>query len=103
MVELPHLSDLWRELHPRGFEAVAVSMDGPESESQVRPTVSRLGIPFTVLVDRDTRIVGLYNPRHAAPMTVLIDRSGRIAWKHEGFVEGDQEEVERRVRDLVGP
>jgi peroxiredoxin len=102
MLELPHVTDLWRELHPKGFEALAVSMDGPESESQVRPTVSRLGLPFTVVVDRDTSIGGLYNPRHAAPMTVLIDRSGQVAWRHEGFVEGDQNEVARRARDLVG-
>jgi peroxiredoxin len=103
MVELPHVTELWRELHGKGFEAVAVSMDDSNSESQVRPTAARLGIPFPVVVDRDTRIQGLYNPRHAAPMTILIDRSGQVAWRHEGFVEGDQDEVARRVRELVGP
>jgi peroxiredoxin len=97
------VTELWRELHGKGFEAVAVSMDDSNSESQVRPTAARLGIPFPVVVDRDTRIQGLYNPRHAAPMTILIDRSGQVAWRHEGFVEGDQDEVARRVRELVGP
>ncbi len=102
MIELPHFSGFYEELKPRGLEIVAISMDDSASESQVRPTVERLGLPFPVVVDRDTRIQGLYNPRRAAPMTVLVDRTGNVAWKHEGFVEGDQEEVERRVRDLVG-
>lgn len=104
LVELPFLQELYTRHREDGLVVLAVSMDGPESESQVRPTVRRYGFTFPVLLDRDTRVVGLYNPRRAAPMSILIGRDGRVAWTHEGFVSGDREEVRTQIeRALAVP
>lgn len=104
LVELPFLQELYARHREDGLAILAVSMDGPESESQVRPTVRRYGFTFPVLLDRDTRVVGLYNPRRAAPMSIVIGRDGRVAWSHEGFVSGDREETQRQIeRALAVP
>jgi peroxiredoxin len=104
LIEMPFLQELYTQHRDKGFVVLAVSMDGPESESQVRPTVRRYGFTFPVLLDRDTRVVGLYNPRRAAPMSILIGRDGRVAWSHEGFVSGDREEVRTQIeRALAVP
>lgn len=104
LVEMPFLQEMYARHREDGFVVLAVSMDGPESESQVRPTVRRYGFTFPILLDRDTRVVGLYNPRRAAPMSILIGRDGRVAWTHEGFVSGDREEVQRQIeRALAVP
>ena len=104
LVELPFMQELYEQHREEGFVVLAISMDGPESESQVRPTARRYGWTFPVLLDRDTRVVGLYNPRRAAPLSVLIGRDGRVVWSHEGFVAGDRDEVRSRVeRALAVP
>jgi cytochrome c biogenesis protein CcmG, thiol:disulfide interchange protein DsbE len=97
VVELPFLQELYARHQQEGFTVLAVSMDGPESESQILPTVRRYGWTFPVLLDRDTRVVGLYNPRRAAPLSVLIGRDGRVAWEHEGFVSGDRDEMRTQI------
>lgn len=104
LVEMPFLQEMYARHRDDGLVVLAVSMDGPESESQVRPTVRRYGFTFPILLDRDTRVVGLYNPRRAAPMSILIGRDGRVAWTHEGFVSGDREEVRTQIeRALAVP
>ena len=104
LVELPFLQELYEHHRDDGLVVLAISMDGPESESQVRPTARRYGFTFPVLLDRDTRVVGLYNPRRAAPMSILIGRDGRVAWSHEGFVSGDREETRTQIeRALAVP
>lgn len=97
VVELPFLQELYERHRDDGLTILAVSMDGPESESQVRPTVRRYGWTFPILLDRDTRVVGLYNPRRAAPLSLIIGRDGRVVWTHEGFVAGDRDEMRTQI------
>jgi peroxiredoxin len=94
---LPFLEELHRRHHRRGLTVLAISMDGPDSESQVRPTVRRYGLSFAVLLDRDTRVVAQLNPRRANPHFVLIGRDGRIAYQREGFVQRDRDELRSQV------
>src|SRR5688572_21404408 len=89
LVELPFLQEMYERHRSDGFSVLAVSMDGPESEAQVRPTVRRYGWTFPILLDRDTRVGGLYNPRRAAPLSIIVSRDGNVVWSHEGFVAGD--------------
>ncbi|MBI2894471.1 MAG: TlpA family protein disulfide reductase [Deltaproteobacteria bacterium] len=96
-IELPFLQDLYVQHRNDGFAVLAISMDGPESESQVRPTVRRYGWTFPVLLDRDTRVVGLHNPRRAAPYSIIIGRDGRVAYTHEGFVTSDRDEMRTQI------
>jgi peroxiredoxin len=101
-LEMPHLHRLQQSYRDNGLRILAVSMDGPESMAEVRSRVSRYDFSFTVLLDVDSEVTRLYNPRRAAPFNVLVDRSGTIAWTHEGYSAGDEVELERRIRDALG-
>ena len=59
------------------------------------------GIATALQSDYDLKLAGLYNPRGATPFTVLIDAEGRRVWAHEGFVAGDAEDIEARIRALL--
>lgn len=102
-IEMPHLNRMQETYGDQGLIVLCIAMDGPESVSRVRSHVSRYNFEFTVLLDQESEVTQLYNPRRAAPFNALIDRSGNIVWSHEGYSPGDEEELEEQIRELLGP
>jgi peroxiredoxin len=88
LASMPHLDALYRKYKDSGFVVLGVSIDGPDSIAQVRSEVGKLGVTFPILLDQETRVVGLYNPKTSAPYSVLIGRDGRILAKREGYAVG---------------
>ena len=101
-VEMPHLDRLQQEYRDQGLRILCISMDGPDSVSEVRSRISRYDYSFTVLLDVESEVTRQYNPRRAAPLNVLIDRSGSIVWTHEGYSPGDEIELEQQIRAALG-
>ena len=99
--ELPHLQRLYETYKDKGFVVLAVSMDGPESVAEVAPHARRYGLTFPVLLDEETRVVGMLNPRRAAPYNILIDRDGKIVTTKEGYSAGDEDALEAEVQGLL--
>ena len=100
-VELPHLERLYRQYAPQGLVVLGVSIDGPESAAEVDPQARRYGLTFPVLMDQDTRVVALYNPKKTAPFTVIIGRDGAVVHRREGYHAGDEVEVEADLKALL--
>jgi peroxiredoxin len=99
--ELPHLQRMYDANKERGFVVLGISMDGPESVANVGPHARRYGITFPVLLDEETRVVGVYNPKRAAPFNVLIGRDGAIAKTREGYSAGDELAMEKDIGALL--
>ncbi len=97
MAAMPHLDELYKKHKDEGFLVLGVAIDGPDSVAQVKPTVSKLGVTFPILLDQETRVVGLYNPKTSAPFSVLIGRDGGIITKKEGYTTGETSAVDRDV------
>lgn len=89
LASLPHLEKLYRKHHGDGFVILGVTIDGPDSISQVRAEVMKLGLTFPILLDQETRAMALYNPKTAAPYSVLIGRDGSILRRREGYSSGE--------------
>jgi peroxiredoxin len=98
---MPHLDALYREHHAQGFTVFGISIDGPDSVAQVKTTVNKLGISFPILLDQETRVVALYNPKTSAPYSVLIGRDGRILKRQEGYTTGNASVLDRDVADAL--
>jgi peroxiredoxin len=101
-VEMPHLNRFQETYGDRGLRVLAISMDGPESVSRVRSHVARYEFALTVLLDLESEVTQLYNPRRAAPYNALIGRDGDILWSHEGYAPGDEEELEEQIQAALG-
>lgn len=86
---MPHLDELYRKNRERGFVVLGIAIDGPDSVAQVKHVVTKLGVSFPILLDQETRVVALYNPKTSAPYSVLIGRDGQILKKQEGYTSGD--------------
>jgi peroxiredoxin len=99
--ELPQLNKIYRAHKKRGFVVLSIAMDGPETAADVGSVVRRHGLEFPVLLDEETRVVGMYNPKRAAPFNVLIARDTTIAKSHEGYVAGDEIVMEADIVALL--
>jgi len=97
LLAMPHLDELYRKHKSEGFVVLGISIDGPDSIAEVRSEVKKLGVSFPILLDQETRVIGLYNQRASAPFSVLIGRDGAILQKREGYTTGDAGEVERDI------
>jgi peroxiredoxin len=101
--EFPHLRSLYQKDRDRGLLVVGVSMDGPETSADVSAFVRRFELDFPIVLDEDSRIARLYNPKKSMPLSVIVDRTGRIAIVREGFSPGDEKlialDVERVLSD----
>ncbi|MGA7121069.1 MAG: TlpA disulfide reductase family protein [Polyangiaceae bacterium] len=91
--EFPHLRAMYDRDKARGLLVVGVAMDGPETLADVPAFVKRFDVNFPVVVDDDSRIASLYNPKKSMPLSVIIDRAGRIAVVREGYNPGDERQV----------
>lgn len=97
LAAMPHLDELYRRHREQGFVVLGIAIDGPDSVAQVKTAVSKLGISFPILLDQETRVVALYNPKASAPYSVLIGRDGRILKKQEGYSTGNAGAVEQDI------
>jgi peroxiredoxin len=99
---MPHLNELFQRHGEQGFQIWAISIDGPDSIAQVRAQVSKQGLKFPVLLDQDSRVVALYNPKTSAPFSVLIGRDGRVLKQYEGYSATTGSSLETDVVQALG-
>lgn len=99
--ELPQLEALYERRMNDGFVVLGIAMDGPESVAQVVPFARRYQLTFPTLLDEETRVVNVYNPKRVAPMTVLIDKRGIIARVRNGYNAGDEKLIADDVANLL--
>jgi peroxiredoxin len=99
--EMPHLQKLYTEKKSEGLTVLSISTDDARSASKVKPYIKKNGYDFTVLLDRDSSVIGTYNPAKTLPYTVVIDRKGEIARQTQGFNPGDEKALEELVVGLL--
>lgn len=100
IVELRHLEKLYQKYQSQGLVVIGVSMDGPETQANVKPAVQKYGLNFPIAIDRESTVVKLYNPKHAAPFSVFI-KDGKIIGTREGFQVSDLPAIEKEIQQLL--
>jgi peroxiredoxin len=100
--EFPQLRAMYERGRASGLLVVGVAMDGPETIADVPAFVKRFDIDFPVVLDDDSRIASLYNPKKSMPLSVIIDRAGRIAVVREGYSPGDEGLVAADIATALG-
>jgi peroxiredoxin len=102
LAEMPHLRKLYNEQKEKGFVVLAISMDGPETVAEVPSFAKRNKMTFPVLLDEDSHIVSIYNPKKSAPLSVLIDKRGMVVRVREGYNPGDENQIAEDVQNVLG-
>lgn len=84
--EIPHLTELYRELNPKGLEIIGVAMayDPPE---QVRAMARQRQIPYPIVLDSEERIAHEFDNVQLTPTSVLVSPEGRIVQYRLGLLD----------------
>jgi peroxiredoxin len=101
--EMPHLQSLYDKYKAKGLVILSLSTDDVRTTSRVKPYIASKGYTFPVLLDKDSAVVGLYNPNKTLPWTVVIDRNFQVAEQHGGYDPGDEIKLGELVTRLLGP
>lgn len=99
--ELPHFQKFYDKYKEKGLIVFAITVDGPETVAMVRPFMKRYKYNFPVLLDTESKVIALYNPRVILPYTILIDRQGNMKYNHQGYSPGDEEVMEEEIIELL--
>lgn len=98
--ELPELARLHRELGPRGFSVVGVSVDPARKKDEVAQMVRELDLPFPVLLDPDNVSVHDWSIT-GYPTSFVIDKAGGVRWRREGIIYEHDEELAATINASI--
>jgi peroxiredoxin len=100
--ELPYVQRIHEQYGPKGAQVVAVTIDTPKSQSQVKKFIATRGYTFRVLLDGDQEVFRKLQGKGSIPYLVVLDSEGRFRYQHTGYRPGDEKELERIVVELLG-
>ncbi|MEQ1503033.1 MAG: TlpA disulfide reductase family protein [Myxococcota bacterium] len=100
--EMPHLEKMYKDLGAKGLVVLSISTDDARSASRVKPFVMKMGYTFPVLLDRESTVIGAYNPSKTVPYTVVIDKNGDVVRRTTGYNPGDETELQAFLVSQLG-
>ena len=96
--ELDAIADLYAEWQEDfDVELVAISIDDQRAIAKVGPLVETKGWDYTILLGNENTMRNSFN-FSSIPQTFLVDKSGNIAYIHNGYSPGDEEELDEQIR-----
>jgi cytochrome c biogenesis protein CcmG/thiol:disulfide interchange protein DsbE len=98
--ELNELQKVHEKYKKKGFEILAIDVDGPRSISKVKPMVKGFKWEFPVLWDNSKDVYRKYHVL-GIPHTVLIDKSSEIRYTHTTYRPGDEEVIKKKIEELL--
>lgn len=99
--EIPELQALHEEHAEDGLRVVGVTVDSRSAEAEVRRFIDDFGMTYDVWWDPDQTAVATFEAV-GVPLTVLIDRDGRITWRHIGAFQRGDPALLRAVESSLG-
>jgi len=84
--ELPDLIQLYRDLHPQGFELIAVAMpyDPP---LQVQDFVQRHNVPYPIAIDVQGKVTSAFGGVPYVPTAFIIAPNGKTELTYTGRLD----------------
>jgi peroxiredoxin len=97
----PRLQDLNAKYGASGLKIVGISEDEADDKEKIPDFASAYGARFVLGWDQDKAIARSYRPE-TMPSSFLVDRNGIVRYAHAGYHDGDEVEVEREIKTLLG-
>lgn len=91
--------DDWKKNY--NVELLAITIDNQRALPKVPGIVESKGWEFTIFAGNEEEMRNAFNFQ-TIPQTLVIDKSGKIVFEHNGYVPGDEEELEKAVVKAAG-
>jgi peroxiredoxin len=89
----------WEE--ETGVKVIAVSIDQGQNVDKVKPLVDSKGWEYEVLLDPNGDFNRAMNVNGTVPTVFVIDGKGKIVDRRSGYVDGSEQHLIEKVRELV--
>lgn len=96
--ELPHLIELYEELHPQGLEIIGIAMDY-DPPNQVLAMSKARAIPYPIALDLQADAAHAFGDVRLTPTSFLIAPDGRIVYRKTG--EMDMAKIRRDILAML--
>jgi cytochrome c biogenesis protein CcmG/thiol:disulfide interchange protein DsbE len=97
----PKLQDLYARYAASGLKIVGISEDEADDKGAIPGFANTNGAKFSLGWDEDNSIAHSYK-LESMPSSFLIDKNGVIRYAHVGYHDGDEAEVEKEIKELLG-
>ena len=83
------------------FKVLMINTDTPRSLSKVRGFIKSQDYSFNVGMDPNKVLSKKLNGM-IMPTLILVDKGGIIKWRHQGYVAGEEIEIEKQIKQVLG-
>ena len=98
--ELDAISEVYEDWQDSyDVQLVAVSIDNARTAYKVKTYVDGQDWDYLVLLDKNQELRQSLNFQ-TVPYTLLLNKDGEIVYRHQGYVEGDEYELEDKLKEL---
>lgn len=98
---LDNVMDLYEDWQTKYHcELIGINMDDSRNNSKVKPLVVGKGWPYTILTDENKDLSRALSVS-SCPYVLIIDTKGNIVYRHIGFGEGFENELEQEIKKLT--
>ncbi len=97
----PKLQDLNTKYAASGLKIIGISEDESDDKDKIPGFADQYGAKFALGWDADKSIAKHYKPE-TMPSSFIIDKKGVVRYAHVGYHDGEEVEVEKEIKELLG-
>lgn len=98
--EMIFLEEFHQKYNENSFRVLAISTDSPKSMSKVKSYIRAKKYTFLVGIDPNQEIAKKMNAL-LMPTTLILSKDRKVSWYHQGFIPGDEKEIEAQIRTVL--
>ena len=98
--EMIFLEEFHQKYNENSFRVLAISTDSPKSMSKVKSYIRAKKYTFLVGIDPNQEIAKKMNAL-LMPTTLILSKNRKVSWYHQGFIPGDEREIEAQIRTVL--
>ena len=98
LVAMPKIEALRQSINSDEFVVLAINVD--RDLKKARKFLTKIGVAYDSLVDEQGRVSASYG-LNAMPSSFVINRAGVVTKVHEGFREGDEDELLAHIKTVI--
>ena len=97
---MKYLDQYHQDYNEQGFKVLMINQDTPRSLGKVKSYVRAQDYQFFVGLDPNKTIAKKLNGM-VMPTLILVDKGGEVKWRHQGFIAGEEVEINNQIKLLL--
>jgi len=97
---MKHLNKFALDYSDQGLSVLMINVDSPRSIGKVKTYIKSQDYQFLVGLDPN-KIISKKLNNVVMPTTILVDKDGHIVWRHQGYVQGEENLIKKQIEAIL--